>query len=196
MTEAEWLTCTHLQKLFRLIESKVSERKCVLFAVACHYLPPVYEPSFSESLKKEAMKLTAAADFADRVIDVALLRQLWLQLGEDRSLPERGREWAKDRAYHTDWNMQDPLERDIASLVREVFGNPFRPVVANPSWLTSNVVALAETIYQDRSFSIMPILADALMDAGCNNEDILKHCRQPCEHVRGCWVLDLLTGRK
>jgi len=78
---------------------------------------------------------------------------------------------------------------------RYVFGNPFRPVAADPAWLTSTVIALAEGIYRDRAFDRMPILADALQDAGCANDNILNHCRQPGDHVRGCWVIDLLTGR-
>jgi hypothetical protein len=80
-------------------------------------------------------------------------------------------------------------------LIRDIFGNPFRPVTLDPSWLTSTVLALANGIYAERAFDRMPILADALQDAGCGNEDILNHCRQPGEHVRGCWVVDLLTGR-
>jgi hypothetical protein len=80
--------------------------------------------------------------------------------------------------------------------VRDIFGNPFRPVAVDPSWLTETVVALAEGIYQERAFDRMPILADALEDAGCDDADVLNHCRQPGEHVRGCWVVDLLTGRK
>ena len=79
--------------------------------------------------------------------------------------------------------------------IRCIFGNPFRPVSVNPSWLTSTVVALAEGIYQERAFDRLPILADALEEAGCDHADILNHCREPGEHVRGCWVVDLLTGR-
>ncbi|MBP3959984.1 hypothetical protein J8F10_32485 [Gemmata sp. G18] len=79
--------------------------------------------------------------------------------------------------------------------MRELFGNPFRPVALVPVWLTSTVRALAEGIYQERAFDRMPILADALQDAGCDNEDILTHCRQPGEHVRGCWVVDLVLGK-
>jgi hypothetical protein len=82
-----------------------------------------------------------------------------------------------------------------ASLLRDIFGNPFRPVTLDPSWLTATVLALAEGIYQERAFERMPILADALQDAGCDNEAILNHCRQPAEHVRGCWVVDLLLGK-
>jgi hypothetical protein len=81
-------------------------------------------------------------------------------------------------------------------LMRDIFGNPFRPVIVDPSWLTSTVVALAQGIYQERAFDRMPILADALQDAGCENEDILNHCRGEGTHVRGCWVVDLLLGKE
>jgi hypothetical protein len=83
-----------------------------------------------------------------------------------------------------------------ARLLRDIVRNPFRPVVLNPAWQTSNVVALAQSIYEDRAFDRLPILADALEDAGCNHADILNHCRQPEEHVRGCWVVDLVLGKQ
>jgi hypothetical protein len=76
-----------------------------------------------------------------------------------------------------------------------IFGNPFRPVAFDPTWLTSTVLALATGIYAEHAFDRMPILADALQDAGCENADILNHCRQPGDHVRGCWVVDLLLGK-
>jgi hypothetical protein len=81
-----------------------------------------------------------------------------------------------------------------AGLVRDCFGNPFRPVTLDPSWLTSTVVSLAEGIYADRAFDRLPILADALQDAGCDNPEVLDHCRAPGPHVRGCWVVDLILG--
>jgi hypothetical protein len=77
----------------------------------------------------------------------------------------------------------------------EVFGNPFRPITLDPSWLTSTVLALANGIYTERAFDRMPILADALQDAGCDNENILNHCRAPGPHTRGCWVCDLLLNK-
>jgi hypothetical protein len=82
-----------------------------------------------------------------------------------------------------------------ADLLRDIFGNPFRPVTLNPSWLTSDVTALARQMYDSRDFSPMPILADALQDAGCENPDVLNHCRSDGPHVRGCWVVDLLLGK-
>jgi hypothetical protein len=85
------------------------------------------------------------------------------------------------------------------ALVREVLGNPFRPVVINPSWVASNggaVKRLAAGIYEEKTFGRMPILADALEDAGCDHAEILEHCRGPGLHVRGCWVLDLILGKE
>jgi hypothetical protein len=90
----------------------------------------------------------------------------------------------------------DPLmARASPFLLRDIFGNPFRPVTADPAWLTSTVVSLAAGIYQDRAFDRSPILADALEDAGCDNADILTHLRSDGPHVRGCWALDLVLGK-
>jgi len=85
--------------------------------------------------------------------------------------------------------------RAQAALVRCIVGNPLRPVALDPSWRTSAVVALADGIYADRAFDRLPILADALQDAGCDNEDVLAHCRADGPHARGCWVVDLLLGK-
>jgi hypothetical protein len=83
-----------------------------------------------------------------------------------------------------------------AKLSCDVFGNPFRLVTPDRSWLTPTVTSLAQAIYDDRAFDRLPILADALEDAGCTNQDILEHCRGGGEHVRGCWVVDLLLGKE
>jgi len=77
-----------------------------------------------------------------------------------------------------------------------IFGNPFRPVTLNPAWRTATVIALAEAIYADRAFDRLPILADALEEAGCTSAEVLNHCRQPGEHVRGCWAVDLVLGKQ
>ncbi|TXT23690.1 MAG: hypothetical protein FD131_5181 [Rhodocyclaceae bacterium] len=82
-----------------------------------------------------------------------------------------------------------------SDLVRDIFGNPFRPLTVNSAWLMPTVVSLATAIYDDRAFDRLPILADALEDAGCTNADILNHCRQPGDHVRGCWVLTMILDK-
>jgi hypothetical protein len=79
-------------------------------------------------------------------------------------------------------------------LVHDIFGNPFRPVAFDPVWRTPTAVSLARQMYESRDFGAMPILADALQDAGCDSADILAHCRGPGPHVRGCWVVDLVLG--
>jgi hypothetical protein len=82
------------------------------------------------------------------------------------------------------------------AVLRDIWGNPFRPAAFDPSWRTSTAVAVAEPIDAERAFDRLPILADALQDAGCDDEQLLGHCRGPGPHVRGCWVVDLVLGRE
>jgi hypothetical protein len=94
-------------------------------------------------------------------------------------------------------NSADRMQERAAQaiLLRDIFGNPFRPVPRDPSLLTSTVIALARAIYEERAFERMPILADALEEAGCSNTDILSHCRSEGPHVRGCWIVDRVMGK-
>jgi hypothetical protein len=90
------------------------------------------------------------------------------------------------------------MKKVQAALVRDIFGTPFHPVSLDPSWLTWHdglLVSMARRMYDSRDFADMAVLADALEEASCDNADILNHCRQHGEHVRGCWVIDLLLGR-
>ena len=81
------------------------------------------------------------------------------------------------------------------ALFRDIFGNPFRPATFAPEWRTEVAVGIAAKMYDARDFGNMPVLADALQDAGCEHPDILSHCREPGTHVRGCWVVDLVLGK-
>ena len=84
------------------------------------------------------------------------------------------------------------------AVVRDVFGNPFRPARVDPAWLAwegGTVRKLAEGVYQDQGFDRLPVLADALEEAGCAVRTLLDHCRGPGPHVRGCWAVDLILGR-
>jgi hypothetical protein len=87
-----------------------------------------------------------------------------------------------------------------SDLIRCMFGPlPFRSIEIDPAWLTRNsgaVVKVAQKIYDEEAFDKMPILAEALEEASCTNLEMLAHCRQSSEHVRGCWVLDLLLGKE
>jgi hypothetical protein len=82
-----------------------------------------------------------------------------------------------------------------ADLVRDIFGSPFISCSFSPDARTDTALSLARQMHGARDFSAMPILADALQDAGCDNTDILDHCRGPVPHVRGCWVVDLVLGK-
>jgi hypothetical protein len=87
-------------------------------------------------------------------------------------------------------------EREQCRLLRCIFGNPFRRAAIGAGWRTATVLALARSIYADRAFDQLPILADALEDTGCTDADLLGHLRGPGPHVRGCWALDLLLGKE
>ena len=101
-------------------------------------------------------------------------------------------EYALEAALH-----RGREKEDQRVLLREIFGNPFQPVRIRKEWLTATVVALARGIYDERAFDRMPILADALQDAGCDNDDILDHLRDAnAPHVRGCWGSDLVLGKE
>ena len=87
--------------------------------------------------------------------------------------------------------------RHLANLTRDIVGNPFQLVYLHPDWLAWNngtVGQLAETIYEERRYQDLPVLADALEEAGCDDTEILDHLRGPGVHARGCWVLDLARG--
>ena len=81
------------------------------------------------------------------------------------------------------------------SILRDILGNPFRPVQCPAEWKTFAVTALANEIYDDRRFSNLPAIATALIEAGCDNDDVLSHCRSEELHVRGCWVVDMFLQR-
>jgi len=96
------------------------------------------------------------------------------------------------------WRRMGVPRETLLPLIRCIFGNPFAEVSLSPEWLTwgsRTVPALAAAIHDERAFDRLPILADALEDAGCDNRDILDHLRGPGPHSRGCHVLDLLLGR-
>ena len=77
-----------------------------------------------------------------------------------------------------------------ADLLRDIYGNPFRPIAFDPGWRTPEVLHLAENIYRSGAFERMPVLFNALRNAGCQEGVILAHCHRNHPHVRGCWLLD------
>jgi hypothetical protein len=197
MTEAEWLQSADLEPMLGFLRDKASDRKLRLFAVACCRVWPI----------------DTHADGAD-VPTVVALAERWAD-GDGAAGAELHHIFA-DRNVHDhtptgavglrasgfdaahEFHAARLFEKGeaLATLLREIIGNPFRPVQIPPPWRTSNVVGLAQAIYEERAFERMPILADALEDAGCTDADVLGHSRSRGPHVRGCWLVDLLLGKK
>lgn len=95
------------------------------------------------------------------------------------------------------WRPLHPEHREVVlGVIHDVLGHPLRPARLDPVWRTEEAIAVARVIYDDRQFELMPILADALEEAGCDNLALLDHCRSPGLHVRGCWVVDLILGKE
>jgi hypothetical protein len=175
MTEQEWLKVADPQLMLEFLQGKVSERKLWLFAVACCWS---MRHLFTDERSRQAVEAAELdADFlAEKDSSAWLVATKW---GEDgaRSVPA-------------------PIQGGI---LHELFGNPFRPIILDPSWLSWHgglLVSMARQMYDRRDFTDMPVMGDALEDAGCSNQDILSHCRSGGEHYRGCWVLDLVLGKK
>jgi hypothetical protein len=83
-----------------------------------------------------------------------------------------------------------------ADLVRDVFGNPFRKAAIKKRWLTDSVRQIAECIYREQGYDRLSTLGDALLAGGCNDEQIIAHCRSKGPHVRGCCVVDMILGKE
>jgi hypothetical protein len=216
MTEAEWLAATNPTLMLKFLRGKASDRKLRLFAVACcrhiwHLL--VDERSrrgveeaerYAEGLTKRS-RLSAAWNESygvycwkrrsDRIAAAAAATYSAWIWGDDAAQVAADRVVEVVRLCDT---ITDPrTTRHVQSLVlADIFGNPFRPITLDPAWLTPTVFALARGIYAKRAFDRLPILADALQDAGCEDADTLGHCRGPGPHARGCWVVDLVLGKK
>jgi hypothetical protein len=122
---------------------------------------------------KKARNARAAASNSAREIRSGNATEPWIRAEEDEKLRQ-------------------------ADLLRDVFGNPFRRIVIEPAWLgwrDGSLQKLARTIDSERSFDRLPILAEMLREAGCGEGGLLSHCLADVEHIRGCWVIDLLLGK-
>jgi len=223
MTEAEWLASNDPVAMLAVVQERVTDRKARLFASVCLNLIAgrLDDPRIAETIRILEMWLRgdlsgsaigderrgsltahvlaiphAPGPFSDDIMQIVMaalggsgpkirvVAYLCLQVLIARPHPqhrEDARQWERDRQVQ---------------LIREMFGNAIRPVNFNPSWRTSDAVALAQTMYDSREFGAMPILADALQEAGCDNEEVLSHCRDTSlTHIRGCWVVDLVLHR-
>jgi hypothetical protein len=219
MTEAEWLLSVNSQAMLAVVSDKGSARLWRLFAVAC------LRASGGLSLHAWSRQaLDVAERFADGAATPGELRSARAQaeavaehLRYEAWLDEARVNFGSDEAHEQLWRaaggagavlacvkddvdchaIQEGLR--LPEVIREVFGNPFHWALIDAAWLLANDGAarrLAESIYAGRAFEHLPILSDALEDAGCADESILSHLRSPGPHVRGCWALDLILGKE
>lgn len=190
MTGKQWLKCNDPHAL--LVAADASDRKVRLFAVACcrqvlHLAP---------KRKSADALLDVAERFADGKATASVRKRAekaanksYMMIGytlAEHCMPGDG----FYAAMHAREFAGEKWEGSQADLARDVLGNPFRPVTFLPAWRTDTVLALAKAMYDSRDFAAMPILADALEDAGCTDKAVLAHCRGPGPHVRGCWCVD------
>ena len=204
MTEQEWLQVADPQRMLEFLHGKASDRKYRLFAVACcrriWHLMTEDDRHAVEVAEQFSEGLTTAKER-----DTARYAQSQARPGR---LPAPSRA-AGAATFGSGWSAACCVAAHAAEtgtdgqtqcdLIREILGNPFRPITLDPSWLIWHdglLVSMAKKMYDSRNFSDMPVLADALEEAGCTNPDILEHCRGLETHVRGCWVVDLLLGKE
>ena len=216
MTEAEWLSCEDPDAQLVFLNGRTRDRKSRLFACACCRM--VWPLLTDRRSRLAVLRLEEYADGTrddKRLTDIynianAAYIESYRKVGclTGSTLAARVAAFAATGWHGTAatcavlaLEAASGTERPITqrletALLRDIFGNPFRPITFSSSWRTDTAVTLARQMYESREFSAMPILADALQDAGCDNEDILSHCRGPGPHVRGCWVIDLVLGKE
>jgi hypothetical protein len=217
MTEREWLGCADPMPMLGFLRGNASARKLRLFACAC--CRHVWDRLLTD-WARDAVE--ASERFADGVTEWYEVEQMRPPLPPGELIrPYRqqqpgekiGTRLTGSLGYSHTWEVAREVaweasglgfrkrERQFqATLLRCIVGNPFRPPpVIDSSWLSWNdgtVPRLAQAIYDERGFDHLPILADALEEAGCNNTDMLEHCRSEEAHNRGCWPLDLILGKE
>ncbi len=198
MTEAEWLACEDLLEMLyflKYVYRKPSERRLRLFACACC-------PEFSDENVRQA--LAVAERLADGLADEheCAAAILALPIPDDLNVPIP-RDVSLVMCCLAEHIIQACAHLGAGAdrrLLRDVVGPlPFRPVAIDATWLTwkeGTGPRLAGAIYDARDFDRLPVLADALEDAGCADAELLGHLRGPGPHVRGCWAVDLLLGKE
>jgi hypothetical protein len=206
MTEAEWLAVGDAQALLNSARQQASRRKLLLFgAGCCRLLRPWFAGlggTYADCVDHVADDLTGGIQEHDR-IDLCYAEVFIANPRHNPMLQQRvdhRRPVGKGRSIACRVPVGEliPPSR-IVHILRDIFGNPFRPVTVDPSWLRWNdatIPRIAQHIYEERAFGRLPILHDALLDAGCDDEDVLAHCRSDGPHVRGCWVIDLILGKE
>jgi len=213
MTEQEWMTGTDPKKMLDFVGTRASKRRLRLFAVAGARDLLEHNPDSEcrgdygdrQAFAASIQRAEAYADGQGPLQYGHADRGIWVEIWDDEEAAyavlgknaDSGM-WLRDPAEVVPTAIQD-FQVNPTQWLRCLFGNPFRPAALDPAWLTwhdATIPKIAQAIYAERAFDRLPILADALEEAGCDSADILSHLRGPGPHVRGCWVVDLLLGKE
>ncbi len=233
MTEAEWLACSDPTAMLKFLRHRASDRQYRLFAVACARDELARAQagqgcfSFGEELDARYTELfwhpelgyEAAVRACESVAEGGVPRQhfpRWI-VGYKGWNPGEVALIAYAALGHDPDDLGPVPAEVIAATVRhytthpavylrDIFGNPFRPIAIGPAcltWQDGTIVKIAQAAYDERAMpsgeldrTNLAVLADALEEAGCANVDILEHLRSPAPHVRGCWVVDLVLAKE
>jgi hypothetical protein len=209
VTEKQWLATREPYHLMYSLHRFVAERKLRLFACAYfrarwgHLVPQSIldvvttsedyadAPELKEQLRKAKRKVVIKPADPAEVKQAKHVAQMVTRLGD---------EWyAAQEMLNPKGGVArtgSPISPAASeAMIRCAFGNPYEPLRPDPKWLTDTVVGLAGGMYKSREFGAMPVLADALEEADCENAEVLAHCRGTVPHARGCWVADALLGK-
>jgi hypothetical protein len=211
VTEEEWATTSDTWRMLQAVQGAgAPDRKAWLLNVALCHLFWRYLPAVSRAVVGESERL------ADGLADVGpeeLCRRANTAVPPRRPGPQSPRREAITAVCYgvlpgelfvpaSACQAIDPADARPAALIRDVFGYPSRRVTMSPDWRTPTVLSLARAAYDDRPLPGAPldngrlaVLADALEEAGCSDDELLGHLRPPDPHVRGCWALDLILGK-
>jgi hypothetical protein len=200
MTEDEWLACTDPAKMVEFLRNTATERKLRLFVCACCR---TFWSFLTDLRSREAVE--AAERYADGLIKRQELRRAAGHASNVHLSPRARLALCAASLPSRDIERAAYLVADDVGLrlLRDLLGNPFRRVANERRWLTATVVAIASAAYDERAQpsgqldrTRLAILADALEDAGCQDHVILGHLRADGTHMRGCYVLDALLGKR
>jgi hypothetical protein len=212
MTEAEWECGTDPDPMLRFVRGRASDRKLRLFAAACsrRLAAPLPDPRRRRGIDTlEQMAEGAVGLDSCRGVAAGVRHAIPPDDRAPGSPPGDHLHYAAlmlyrefcsssiaARAVHAAASLAGRTGElhEQARLMRCIVGNPFR-TVKEPRWVTPTVVPLARAIDEVRDFGRLPVLADALEEAGCDDGVLLAHCRGEGPHARGCWAIDPILGR-
>jgi hypothetical protein len=199
VTEQDWLASENPLQLLDYVGASLESRKAFLVTAACFHRHWERLPTVAQEWARLAALAAEGKATRQDLDDAFEALEEFGPPGEFVALLDMAYGMWKSEWPYLEAGTQDPAwlaERKAqAGLVRDVFPNPFCPVVRKLAWGTDTVLGLARAAYTG-AFDTLPVLADALEEAGCDCVDILAHCRGPGPHVRGCWVVDLVLSKE